>query len=345
MADPGRWQMNRSQSHHQLDQLDQYDWTRRSGNSRGSSRGSVSDIGIGIGIQLFWLAERPSNGQEEADKIVKADSTLTDTATATARPLVGAMLTMILAWLLIRNLIGWHRNLQTTDGQSGRLVTLPHGLRRRTPYRTRWTDQADWIDYDADDSDSLDANGLPVMEEDDHERLFIGVCHPPPLALVPPLNPADVTTTTNRPLDPLPARCALYESLGLEEEAEEDVTMLGDLTSLSSDAGWTSSGGGESVAVTGQEPPLHPALLVRSPLAACYLGRPDRNNNKNSSDSDSELESESNSISADDFQSLSSSDPSFISASTSLSSFDDAASDCLTDFDTASSGSIADRVR
>lgn len=348
-----RWLINQSQ----------YDWASQ------ASR-----------IELFWLLGRPSTGQQEASasaeaRIVKADSTSLALAATVARPLVGAMLTMILAWLVIRNLIGWHRNLPTTDGQSdGRLVTV-HGLPRSyRPYRRRWLDDVDWIDYDADDSDSLDANGLAA--EDDQERLFIGNCHAAhPLARLAPIEPARCTVT--------------YQD---EEEIEdEDVSILCDMTSLSSDNGWTSSGGGcESVAVTGQEPPLDPILLIRSPLAACYLGGPDRNNNNSSSLSDSDQSDDSNLpvvfecdqtkvdddddsddyvtgdeydnddyVTGDeeededdnDFQSVTGDsrngdEISFVSASSLMStSFDDAESEIGSDFDTASSGSIANRVR
>lgn len=268
--------------------------------------------------KLFWLppaasAQRPSSslkvgGKSEGGIVVAA------------RPLVAAMLTVILAWLVIRNLIGWHRNLPTDAGQSGAggVVVTARGLRR--PYRRRWRDDADWIDYDADDSDSFDSastgNTLAASVENDGDRLFIGVVDASrPLGLSPPPPPP-------------PPRCAVTYT---EEEVEDDVSMLYDLTlSLSSD-GWSSSGPVESLAVTGQEPPLHPTLLVCSPLAACYLGRSDESGSNITDDSEEEEEEE------DVFESLSSAF-SFVTPSSSMStSFDDVLSDW--EFDTASSGS------
>ena len=276
----------------------QYEWTSRSGSSSTTS------------TKLFWLhpvgAERPTSSSL---KVEKSDRDGGSIAVA-ARPIVGAMLTVILAWLVIRNLIGWHRNLPT-DGQSGGIVTA-RGLRRHN--RRRWRDDVDWIDYDADDSDSFETTTTTstlaaATVEDDADRLLIGVVDASrPLGLSPPTEPS---------------RCAVTYA---GEEVEDDASMLYDLTSLSSD-GWSSSGAAESLAVTGQEPPLHPTLLVCSPLAACYLGKSDESS---STGSDEEDEDE-----ADVFESLSSV---FVTPSSSMStSFDDVLSDW--EFDTASSGS------
>lgn len=245
-------------------------------------------------VKLIWLLDEGGGegGQvERPAKIEKPDSVI-----VAARPLVAAMLTMIFAYFMIRNLMGWHRSLPT-DGRHGRMATSG-GLRL---YRRRWRDDGDWIDYFADDSDSFDA----MVVENDYDRLFIG-----PVSL--PARKA--------------ALCAVTYQEELEEEGGDNVSMqLYDATSLSSD-GWSSSCSGESLAVTGQEPPLHHTLLICSPLTACYIGRPDGSNASDGEENEFE------------FQSISSG-PSFATAPSSMSfSFEDAVSDCSVEFDTASSG-------
>lgn len=247
---------------------------------------------IGHSSCVFWLP-----GAERPGKVEKPDS-----GAIAARPLVAAMLTVIFAYLVIRNLIGWHRNLPAGGGQSAALVGGPLRPRRR------WRDDGDWIDYFADDSDSFD----PVAVEEDHDRLFVGAL--------------DSGRLLGLPAEP--ALCAVT----YQEELEEDVSMqLYDVTSLSSDGCWSSSGTAESLAVTGRESPLHPTLLICSPLTACYVCRPDGNNNNNSSSSASDPDEF-------EFRSISSA-RSFATASSSMSiSFSDAVSDCSWEFDTASSG-------
>lgn len=253
---------------------------------------------VGHSSCVFWLpgAERP--GKVEQTGVIAA-----------ARPLVAAMLTVIFAYLVIRNLIGWHRNLPTGGGPSAALAGGPLRPRRR------WRDDGDWIDYFADDSDSLD----PAAVEDDHDRLFI-------------VGAFDSGRLLGLPAEPALCVVTYQEEL---EEAEEDVSIqLCDVTSLSSDGCWSSSGAAESLAVTGRESPLHPTLLICSPLTACYVCRPDGNNNNNSSSSSAST-SDSDEF---EFRSISSA-RSFATASSSMSiSFSDAVSDCSWEFETASSG-------
>lgn len=264
-------------------------------------------------VNIFWLPGG-EGGPERPVKVEKPDSGI-----IAARHLAAAMLTMIFAYLVIRNLIGWHRNIPADD-QSGGLISSRGSSRALRPDRRRWRDDGDWIDYFADDSDSFETMAV----EDDHDRLFIGT--------------VDSVRLLGLPVEPALFTVTYQEEL---EEGEEDVSLqLYDATSLSSD-GWSSSGAAESLAVTGREPPLHPTLLICSPLTACYVCRPDGNNNNNSSSSSSRDDSSSTSDPDEDefeFQSISS-DLSFATAPSSLSiSFGDAVSDCSWEFDTASSG-------
>lgn len=321
-----------------------------------------------VNIQSCWFLQKQSSSSQGATatapdsvQVVQSDSNLaTD---STARPLVGAMLTMILAWVVVRNLIGWHRNLPTKGHRSDGVVGIGGRLVAVARCRSkRWRDDGDGIDYEADDSDSIDAVAFTTnatasldsprfpVEEDSDSFFVIG------------------PTSNRRPTVETPpiTRCA---SICLEESDDDHQlsTALCDLTSLSSDNGWTSSAGLESLAVSGRTSPDYDpvtALLIRSPIAACYVDqRRDPNNNSSTSDSASESTDDfvdfdgsdggsSNSRSSDlqfesiysdsEYESVGSNASPFFTASRSISTttFDDAASDGPWDFNTASSGSV-----
>lgn len=180
-------------------------------------------------------SDAPVTIQEEVVVVIKAPDAGCGSG---IRSLVAAMLTLLAAWMVLRNLFGWHKSL----GACRRKIS-PSCARHP---RHVWQDAQEWVDYDADDSDSHDGL-LATTADDDSEPLFI-VAKSSPLSMV--------------------------MTVAQSEEEDEDMSVMSDLSSLSTDST-------TNALLTGEEP-SYETPLVGSPLAVCYFSadRPDDNNNK-----------------------------------------------------------------
>lgn len=183
---------------------------------------------------------------------------VSETGAGTARALVAAMLTFLAAWMVLRNLLGWHKSLL---GASGRRKHLPANADRSYYQHDHYSRQVfsdssgvqDWLDYDADDSDLNEAAAL--LSTDDSDRLFI---------IVPPVSPAK-------------PRLALVVAVEHTQEDGEEIAGHSDDPSLPSDLSSLSSSSEleeEHCALLTGEVPCYETPVVRSSLVACYYYPP-----------------------------------------------------------------------
>lgn len=220
-----------------------------------------------------WLLELPVQQQQlilslDRQRILwRAEAERPETVTSSTvhggcvRSFVAVMLTFLVAWMVLRNLFGWHKSL---NGASGR--------RRRSFLATQHchcsTSWHDFQDYDADDSDvgelqrQTHSTDAPLLSQtEDSEPLFF-LSRPAGLQV---FNDAVVMVAVNH-----------SGSRIMREDDELSSSSLNDLSYDSEETG----------ALLTSKVPYYKTPLVSSSLAACYYDPPPKSNN-NLEESDS----------------------------------------------------------
>lgn len=211
--------------------------------------------------QLIWSLDRHRN-------LWRTEAERTETVTSSTvhggcvRSFVAVMLTFLVAWMVLRNLFGWHKSLNGASGRRRRSFLAAQHCHCSTSWH-------DFQDYDADyDSDvgelqrpthATDAPLLPLTE--DSEPLFF-LSRPPGFQV---FNDAVVMVAVNH-----------SESRIIRENDELSSSSLNDFSFDSEETG----------ALLTSKVPYYKTPLISSSLAACYYDPPPKSyNNFGESDS------------------------------------------------------------
>ena len=223
---------------------------------------------------------------------------------STGRSFAAVSLTVVLAWLVLRNLYSWHRNLpavsvgKASSSSALTAVTPRGGGRSRNRHGRPWLPTANttdgWSDYEADESETPSAADI-----DDTEPLFLPA---------PPEHNDD-----EKPLPLTIVHCCQCCAVIQEGPLDDDVSSMDcDLPSLSYDDEDTAED--EHAVLTDEEPPLEQSPLICSSLAFCYLNQQQPDCNNNDDDDDDSVDSRSD---EESYHSFSSANPTIATAGVS----------------------------